>query len=152
MLVAVAVIALDFGLVREAYEIDDCEPCTSHSTLPALVFVPSLSLLSVAAANAGLGLARRGWASPFATGYLLLGGLASLAVCLDFAAGTYLLFGMATVLDRSASPGHSILDGWLGVVLIIAVGAMSQIAFAMIGGGLASRYGVAIVLRGRPRP
>src|SRR5438132_6818617 len=166
MLVAVAVIGLDFGLVRGAYQADEREPCTSSLTLPALIFVPPLSLLFVAAVSVGLGITRRGWASPFATGYLLLGGLASLGVCLDFAAGTNQLPGLLAfikgVLDpslalgvpetRVTSPSHSVFDGWVGDILLIAICALPQFAFAMIGGRLACRYGLASVLRGRARP
>ncbi len=160
---AVAVIGLDVGLVRAAYEADQCEPCLSSLTLPALVFVPPLSLLFVATMSAGLGIIRRGWASLFSTGYLLLGGLASLGVCLDFAAGTNLLPGLEAyiegVLDPSRAQGvpetlvtsrsQSVFDGWAGYILLVAVCWLPQVAVAMIGGGLACRYGLAVVLRGR---
>jgi hypothetical protein len=53
-----------------------------------LIFVPPLGLLLVAAVGVVLGTSRCGSASPFAMGYLLFGGLASLGVCLEFAAGT----------------------------------------------------------------
>lgn len=166
MLGAVAAISLDFALIRGAYQADESEPCTSNLTFPALIFVPPLSLLTVVAVSAGLGVARRGWASPFATGYLLLGGLASLGVCLDFAAGTqqlhHLLNLVKGVLDPSLAPGvpetrltsprHSVLDGWVGDLLFVAICALPQFAFGMIGGSLASRYGLAIVLRGRAIP
>jgi hypothetical protein len=166
MLVAVAVVGLDLALIRGAYQADEREPCTSSLTFPALIFVPPLSLLAVAAASAGLGVARRGWASPFATGYLLLGGLASLVICLDFAAGTHqvphLLNHVEGVLDPSLAPGvpearltsprQSVLDGWVGDLVLVAICALPQVASAMIGGGLASCYGLTIVLRGPPRP
>lgn len=159
---AVAVIGLDVGLVRAAQEADLCEPCMSRLTLPALVFVPPLSLLFVAATSAGLGIIRRGWASSFSTGYLLLGGLASLGVCLDFAAGTNLLAAIEAyiegVLDPSRAPGvpetlvrsrsYSVFDGWAGEVLLIAICWLPQVAIAMIGGGLACRCGLAVVLKG----
>jgi hypothetical protein len=166
MLVAVAVIGLDIGLIRGASQADEREPCTSSLTLPALIFVPPLSLLFVAAVSAGLGIARRGWASPFETGYLILGGLVSLGVCLDFAAGTHQLLHLLAftkgVLDPSLAPGIpetrltsptcSVLDGWVGALLFVAICALPQFFFALIGGWLASRFGLAIVLRGRPIP
>jgi hypothetical protein len=165
-LLAVAVIGLDLALIRGACQADESEPCTSSLTFPALIFVLPLSLLAVAGVSTGLGVARRGYASPFATGYLLLGGLASLGVCLDFAAGTHqlprLLNLVKGVLDPSLAPGvpearltsptQSILDGWAGDLLFVAICALPQFFLAMIGGGLASRYGLVIVLRNRETP
>lgn len=147
---AVAIVGLDIGLVRAAYVADQCEPCLSRLTLPALVFVPPLSLLFVAAMSAGSGIIRRGWASSLSTGYLVLGGLASLGVCLDFAAGTNLLLGLEAyiegVLDPSRAPGvpetlvtsrsPSVFDGWAGDILFVAVCCLPQVAIAMIGGGV----------------
>src|SRR4051794_19869679 len=87
LMVAVAVFAVDLGLIRWAGEPSNRKVLPSYDALGALseVLAPSLSLLAVAAVNAGLGLARRGRASPFATGYLLCGSLAAFGVCLDFA-------------------------------------------------------------------
>ena len=146
---AVAVSGLNFGLVRGACDADEREPCTSHLTLPALIFVPPMGLLFVTAVNVGLGIGRRGSASPFATGYLLLGGLASLGVCLDFAIGTNLLGGplayIEGVLDPSVAPGvaeirltsssRSVFDGWVGDILLVLVYGLTQIASAMVGAG-----------------
>jgi hypothetical protein len=128
-----------------------------------LIFVPPASLLFLAAVSVGVGISRRSYASPFATGYLLLGGLASLAVSLDFAAGTNgflaLLPSIRGLLDPSLAPGvpesritlpsHSVFDGWLGDILLVGVCALPQLAFGMIGGGLACRYGLAITVSRR---
>jgi hypothetical protein len=154
LLVTVAVIGLDFGLVRGAAQIDESEPCTSSLTLPALMFVPPLSLLSVAAVNAGLGLARCGRASSFSTGYLLLGGLASLAVSLDLASGQNLLGLGSDVVCRMLGEleGQSCLDGWSGTMILVVVCDLPQLALALIGGGLASRYGLTIISRGQLVP
>ena len=166
MVAAVAVIALDFGLIREACERDLREPCTSMLAQDALIFVPSLSMLFVAAVNAGLGVARGGRASPFASGYLLVGGLATLGVCLDIAVRTHLLAYLLQVaeglLDPSMAPGapetlvtsprHSIFDGWIGDFLLYAIYVFPQFAFGIIGGGLANLYGLAIVMRSRETP
>jgi hypothetical protein len=160
---AVAIIAMDFGLVRGAYQADARSPCMSNLTVPALIFIPPLSLLAAAAVSVGLGIARRGWASPFATGYLLLGGLASLGVCLDLATG-YHVFDYMTeivegVFDPSRAPGapevrmtsasESVFDGWVGLLLFLAICWLPQITFAVIGGMFASRHGLTIVSRGR---
>jgi hypothetical protein len=167
MVAVVAVIALDFGLIREAYERDLREPCMpSILAQAAFIFVPSLSILLVAAVQAGLGVARGGCASPFASGYLLLGGLASLGVCLDIAARTHLLTYLLHVaeglLDPSIAPGapetlvtsprHSIFDGWVGDFLLYATYVFPQFAFGIIGGGLANLHGLAIVMRSRETP
>ena len=151
MVMAVAIIALDFGLIRGAYEADARSPCVSHLTLPALFFVAPLSLLTIAAVNAGLGLWRLGRASPFTTGYLLLGGLASLGVSLDLAAETYLLLRVTIDRDPAPVPEPSSF-GWVGDVLDLAIFPLSQVAIAMIGGGLAARFGLAFVLSGRAAP
>ena len=152
MVMAVAIIALDFGLIRGAYEADARSPCMSNLTLPALLFVPPLSLLTLAAVNAGLGLWRLGRASPFATGYLLLGGLASLGVSLDLAAGTYLLLWVTIDRDPAPVPEPSVF-GWVGTILLdLAILPLSQVALAIIGGGLAARFGLAVVLSGRAAP
>jgi hypothetical protein len=163
MLVAVAVISLDLAMIRGAYQVDESEPCTSGLTFPALIFVPPLTLLTLAAARVGLGVVRRGRASPFATGYLLLGGMSSLGVCLDLVAGTGLLSGLQAHIQgffetlrapgvpeaRMTTVGRAMFDGWPGDILLIVICALPQLVFGVIGGALASRCGLAIVRTSR---
>jgi hypothetical protein len=154
-MVAVAAIALNIGVIRWVIESED--------NLPAVIFVPSLGLLSVAAVNVGLALGRRGWASPFATGYLLFGGLASIGVCLELIYGPspegflleiinmikYLLSLLTSGVTLSTRRELSVFDVWFSDMILIVFCSLPQVCFAMIGGGLASRYGLTIVLRGR---
>ena len=162
MMLAIAVIGLDLALMRGALQTDESEPCTSNLFLPTLIFVPPLSVLAVAVMKAIQGITRRGWTSPFATGYLLVGGLTSLVVSLDFATGLRQLYHLQTlvegVLNPLTAPGmpeilltspiESAQDWWVNLLLTIAMCSIPQFVFAMIGGVLASRYGLAIVLRG----
>lgn len=147
IMVAVAVVAADLSLIRGA------EALTASGSflfviMPAYILVPSLSLLAVAAVSVGMGLAKRGQAPPFSTGYLLLGGLASFGVCLTLATQMYWLFTV-TVRDPDPIPDDPLLKGVLGDVLEIAIFALPQVIPALIGGGLAARFGLTIVLRGR---
>jgi hypothetical protein len=150
MMIVVGVVALNCGLIRGAEDLT-----ANHSSLfvllPAYALVPSLSLLTVAAVNVGLGLLKRGQASAFPTGYLLLGGLVSFAACLALATQMFILFTVE-VRDPDPIQDTSLLNGRCGDVLEIAAWALPQIALALIGGGLAARHGLTIVLgqkRGR---
>jgi len=153
MMVAVAVTALDFGLIARAVEVEEENPCTSFIAFPAMVFVPSMSLIAVAALNSIYRLARCGRASPFATGYFLFGCLGSLCLCLDLAAHTNLLFSLTAFLDPAPGPNGSVSDRWVGDLLSILIYALSQVAIALIGVLVAARYGMQLVLSGRnPAP
>jgi hypothetical protein len=166
ILAAVAIIGLDLAIVCGAIQAEESEPCTSNLLFPALMFVPPLSLLTLAAVSVGLGVVRRGRASSFATGYLLLGGMASLGVCLDLAAGTGQLSGLKDHIEGFSEPlrapgvpearlttvGQSMFDGWPGVILLIVICALPQLVLGVMGGALASRYGLAIVRTCRKMP
>jgi hypothetical protein len=148
MMVAVALVAVNLSLIQMAEDLT-ADNCMVSALLPAaLVLVPSLSLLTVAAVSAGLGLVKRGHSPPFSTGYLLLGGLVSFGVCLDMATQT---FWLLTVTVREPDPlqAPSHFEELCSTVLMVAMSALPQIALALIGGGLAVRYGLTIVLRGR---
>ncbi len=97
MMIVVAIVAVNFGLIRGALGL------TAHNTslspaLPAFALVPSLSLLVVAAAGVGVGRARHGQAPPFSTGHLLSGSPASFAVCMALATQMFMLFSV-TIRD-----------------------------------------------------
>jgi hypothetical protein len=150
MMIAVAVVAADFGLIRGALDL------TAHNTtlfviLPAFALVPSLSLLTVAAASVGLGLARHGQAPAFSTGYLLSGSLASFAVCMGLATQMFMPFAVAITdpIQESALVTDKLA---VGDMLAITILAMPQISIALIGGTLAARHRLTIVLWGRARP
>lgn len=150
-MVAVAVVAVNLGLIRGA------EDLAAHNSsfyslfvlLPAYALVPSLSLLTVAAMRVGLGLVKQGHAPPFPTGYLLLGSLVTFGVCLALATHVFMLFTVSVIEpEQSRSPmTEKFLD-----ILTIMILSEPQIAIALIGGGLAARYGLTIVLGGRVRP
>jgi len=118
---------------------------SAYLAVLAYAFVPSLSLLTVAAVNAVRGLVKCGQAPPFSTGYLLLGGTASFGVCLALAPMTFTLF----VSVPYCVPGHvqesSLLEDLWNYGQLIAMFALPQVVPALIGGGLAVRYRLAIV-------
>jgi hypothetical protein len=146
LMVGVAVVAVNFGLIRGAEDLTIDSP-TLYVVLPAYALVPSLSLLAVAALSAGLGLVTRGRASPFATGYLLLGGPAFCVACLAVAMHlpTYFVFEIL-----GPAMGRPPLGDRFADVLMTVVMACSQVLPALVGGSLAARLGLTIVLSGRP--
>jgi hypothetical protein len=150
MMVAVAVVALNFGLIRGAKVLTD-SGCSLFLLLPAYALVPSLSLLTVAAVNVGLGLVKRRQAPRFATGYLLLGGLVSFGVCLALATQAFMLFAV-TVRNPDPTQDPSLLNEVVNDFVMIAMLALPQIASGLIGGGLASWHGLTIVLGGHAIP
>jgi hypothetical protein len=147
LMVVVAVTAVSLAMIRGAERLNADVPYL-FIAFPAYVLVPSLSLLAVTAVNVGLGLAKRGQASPFATGYLFLGGLMSFAMCLALATQMDYLYA---VTDRDPDPvqGASPSDSRYGDALEIAMLALPQIASGLVGGGLAVRYGIRMVRGGR---
>jgi hypothetical protein len=148
-MVAVAVLSMDLALIRWADDLASSHqfPASYAAVgILACVLVPSVSLLAVAAANAALGLARRGRASPFATGYLICGSLVTFAFCLDLAAQTYLLLGVTTVREPAPETETSVVGSRAGEALEVAIYALPQVVCAMIGGLLAARYRLTIVL------
>lgn len=166
IVLAVAIICVDLAIIGRALRADESEPCTSSLVFPSLIFVPPLSLLALAAFSITLGVARSGRASSFATGYLLLGGMATLGVCLDFAMGSGLLFHLVRlaegVFDPSLAPGvpealltsprQPVLDDGSRELMLLAICSLPQFAFAMLGGALASRFGLEISRRHQEPP
>jgi hypothetical protein len=142
LLLAVAVLAFDFAVIRKASEKDINDPCSLDQTYPALAFVPSVSLLGVAAVHSGLLLWRRGETPPFATGYLLGGGLSTLGVSLAFAMMEPIDFVSALLKSvLVASPLSDFRDELLLAAMILA-----QFVAGLIAGALAVRHGLGIVL------
>jgi hypothetical protein len=150
MMVAVAVVAVNLGLIRGALDLT-AQNTSLFVVLPAFALGPSLSLLTVAAARVGLGLAKHGQAPPFSTGYLLSGSLASFAVCMALATQMFMLFAV-TIRDPIEESALVTDKLAVGDVLTITILAMPQIGIALIGGKLAARHGLMIVLVGRVRP
>ncbi len=152
MMIAVAIVAANFGLLRGAESLAAADSSLILAlVIPAYALIPSLSLLAVAAAGVVLGLVKGGQSPPFSTGYLLLGGLASFGMCLALATQAYMVLAMIVITPE---PLHG-LSQWevaLGHALEIAIFAVPQVVPALIGGGLAARYGLAIVLGGRATP
>jgi hypothetical protein len=150
LMIAVAVVALNFGLIRGAETLNE-NRSDVFLVLPAYALVPSLSLLIVAAVYAVQGLVKRRQAPPFATGYLLLGGVVTFAVCLDFATQMFAAF---STIVREPDPilEESPLYDRLSDLVTIAEFALPQVASALIGGWLAARYGLRIVLSARDMP
>jgi hypothetical protein len=150
LMVAVAVVAVDFGLIRGADELTTLN--SGFVFLTAFAFVPSLSLLTVVAVNAGLGLVKYGKAPAFSTGYLLLGGLVSFGMCLDLATQSFIFNAITvTVIDDNPAPVSS-WGTWGSEFLLMVMLALPQVIPALIAGGLATRYGLTIVLSGRALP
>jgi hypothetical protein len=149
LLVAVAVLAVDLGLIRWTDDLASRRHLAYYAVIAGLarLIAPSLSLLAVAAVNAGRGLARCGRASPFATGYLLCGGLVTLGVSLDMAAhGFFFDMAVQTYVRLLPTISFGPFDGWVDHALWITAYTLPQIAFALVGGALATRYGLALVL------
>ncbi len=150
MMIAVAIIAVDFGLIRGAEAL-----AVAHSfmimalVIPAYALVPSLSLLAVAAVSVGLGLVKRGQSPPFSTGYLLVGGLISFGMCLALATQVYYMLFAVTARTPDPIQGPSLWEVALGCALEIAIYALPQVVPALIGGALAARYGLTIARGGR---
>jgi hypothetical protein len=109
-----------------------------------------------------MGIARRGWASSFATGYLLIGGLTSLIVSLDDAADLHQIPHLHSIIeavfDPSLAPGvpetlivpsdEPAPSESARELLLLLMYSLPQVLFAIIGGCLASRCNLAIALRG----
>jgi hypothetical protein len=154
VMVAVAVVAVNLGLIREAESLTGCDGSIVFVLLSAYALVPSLSLLTVAAVSVGLGLVKRGQAPAFSTGYLLLGGLASFVMCLGLATQVFIPLFCVTVTspDPIPAPTPSPFEEGCGYILTLAMFALPQVAPALIGGGLAARHGLTIVLSGRAAP
>jgi hypothetical protein len=141
MMVAIAVLAADLGLIRGAMILTD-----QHSSLfvllPAYALVPSLSLLTVALASVVLGLLKHRRTPPFATGYLLMGVLTSFGMTLALAVQAYWIFAV-TVREPELD-----LSPWvagLSDVMLVGLLGLLQVVPALIGGVLAARYGLTIV-------
>jgi len=149
MMIIVMVVAVNFGLIRGAEE-------SGMMVFTAYTFVPSLSLLTVSAVHVGIGLVKHGKASSFLTGYLLLGGLASFGMCLDLATQeSFIMAAMSSIarytssivgpnFDDRAMFGNRFMD-----LMVIFTWSLPQIILAFIGGGLATRYKLMIVLGDR---
>jgi hypothetical protein len=150
MMIAVAVVALNFGLIRGAEELTRLN--SGLVILSAYALVPSLSLLTVAAVNAGLGLVKYGKASAFSTGYLLLGGLVSFGICLDLATQSFILDAITVTIINDSPASETTSNIWLSYILLILAFASPQVIIASIGGGLANRYGLTIVRAVRSKP
>jgi hypothetical protein len=149
LMVAVAIIAVNFGLARWGEEVDARSNCVFLAATNQ-VLAPSLSLLTVAVAAIAVALVRRGQSSPFATGYFLLGGLASFAVCLVLA--TQMSDGLILRLTGIVGPNGLEPDGsllWRDKILDSAACTLPQVVLGLIGGGLAVRFGLSFVLSGR---
>src|SRR5690349_13800027 len=100
LMVAVAVVAVDFGLLIAAPY--------SNGFVGILVeeLVVPVSLVIVSAAKVAIGLVKHGRASAFATGYLLTGGVAGFLVCSVLAVQEFWLIEWLPFLDvwSSAEP------------------------------------------------
>ncbi len=149
LMIAVVVAAANLGLVRAA----DNPAIDEHLLETAYVLVPSLSLLAVAAASVGVGLATRGQSRSFCTGYLVAGSLASFAMC-ALLATQQLLEWFNVMEDRIPRGWREYLNNGAGFFVALAIFALPQIAPALVGGGLGTRYGLTMGLGGRsaPRP
>lgn len=152
MMIVVAVVAVDFGMIRWAEELDRPNGLYLGLLPVTYFFATPLSLLTVTAVRAAIGLAKRGQAPSFAAGYLLVGGLASLCACL--AASMHLHISLClwlsavlgSPLDYSATPlPYPIFQ----LPLVVALFVLPQIALALMGGALAFRRRLTIVLERR---
>jgi hypothetical protein len=154
MMIAVAVVAVNFGLIRGADELTKAHGHNDGLLLfVALTILPALSLLTVAAVDVGFGLVKYGQAQSFSTGYLLLGGLVSFGICIDLATQSFILDAVITTSIGSPGVAYLFSSGeWFADVLLVFVFALPQVILAMIGGGLAKRYGLTIVRSGRAIP
>ena len=147
MMVAVAIVAVDLSLILGA-EALTARDFPLFIAIPAVALVPSMSLLAVAAVSVGTGLAKRGQAPPFSTGYLLLGGVMSFGMCLALATQTYMLFAV-TVITPDPIRDDSLWNGVLAAVEEFAILTLPQVIPALIGGALAARYGLTIIRSSR---
>jgi hypothetical protein len=154
MMIAVAVVAVNFGLIRGTKELKDARGAHDNGLLlfAAYTMIPALSLLTVAAVDVGFGLLRCGKTRSFSTGYLLLGGLVSFGICFDLATQSFVLDAVTVTITDDRPDPTSLLGKWSADMMLIFVFALPQVIVAMIGGGLADRYGLMIVRNVRAMP
>lgn len=146
MMIVVAVVAVNFAVLRLA---DEQGSSLGVEMVEAFfLFSPPLSLLAVAAASVVVGLVKRGRAPGFSTGYLLIGGLASLLACL--AVATQLLTFLYELLgERKILVDQFLMAGGYGELVLLVVFVFLQIAIALFGGALAARLKLTIVCERR---
>jgi ABC-type proline/glycine betaine transport system permease subunit len=153
MMAAILIIGVNLGLVVVLYKAEDP---TLFLVVIVYAGIPSLTLLALALAKVASGLWRQGKSPEFSTGYLLAGSIATFGIMIAISDHYRFIdimgYGsewMEWIFPSSSWSMHR-RPGFLDEAIFLSISlvkfALPQIVPALIGGGLAARYGLAMIL------